>query len=93
MYEALCLASEWFAENAGHPLAQAVFLILCALWIALGMDVALLTLILSILAISLTLSVLYQQGRITKAEHIKLDAIIAGTDADDAKAGIEKELK
>ncbi|MGK2908562.1 MAG: hypothetical protein ACSLE1_01960 [Sphingobium sp.] len=86
-----CILSERIAEHAGRPLAQGGFLAFCALWLVLGGSVDGLTLLLSVLAISLTQAVLFQQGRITKAEHAKLDAIIAGTDADDAVAGIEKE--
>ena len=77
------------AAYAGHPLAQLGFLVFCLLWWAFGGDMLALTTILSIIAITMTQMVLASQYKITKAEHQKLDAIIAGTDADDAIAGIE----
>lgn len=83
--------SDFVSCKAGHPVAQAGFLVFCFIWWLLGGDMLSLTTILSIIAITLTQMVLFSQDKITKAEHQKLDAIIAGTDADDAVAGIEKD--
>lgn len=91
LYRAACSLSERVSEAAGHPVAQAVFPLSCGIWLLLGGNYDHLTLVLSVMAITLTQMVLNSQGRITRAEHQKLDAIIAGTDADDAVAGIEKE--
>lgn len=90
-YRAACTISEKVASGVAHPYAQIGFIAACALWLLCGGSVAALTLVLSILAITLTQMVLLSQDRITRAEHQKLDAIIAGTDADDAVAGIEKQ--
>lgn len=79
------------AAYAGHPLAQLGFLAFCLLWWSMGWDMLGLTTVLSIIAITLTQMVLASQDRITKAEHMKLDAIIAGTDADDELRGIENK--
>lgn len=82
--------SEIVACNVGRPISQIGFLIFCAAWWLLGGDILTLTTVLSVLAITLTQMVLNSQDKITKAEHQKLDAIIAGTDADDRVAGIER---
>lgn len=86
-----CSLSERVASFAATPFAQIGFIASCALWLACGGSEGRLTLVLSVVAISLSQMILLSQDKITKAEHAKLDAIIAGTDADDALQGIERE--
>lgn len=83
--------SKAVACKAATPRAQAGFIVACIAFLLLGGPVEWLTLVLSIIAITLNQMVLASQDSITKAEHAKLDAIIAGTDADDKFAGIEKD--
>jgi hypothetical protein len=83
--------SKFVACRAATPMAQGLFITGCVAFLLLGGSVDVLTLVLSILAITLTQMVLASQDSITKAEHAKLDAIIEGTDADDSLRGIERD--
>ncbi len=87
-----CRASDFVANLAGHPLAILVLIAACLWWLAAkgqpGQN--LLTLILSILAITLTQTVLNQQRRNELALHLKIDELITALDgARDELAGIE----
>lgn len=81
-----CQSAALFA----HPWAIVIFPFLCVAWELAGWGELALTLALSILAISTTQLVLSAQEKDTRAIHLKLDALIAGTDADDDVAGVEK---
>ena len=88
-----CLVSSWVADVAASPAAQIVVIVVCAAWFAAGYADALLTAILSILAITLTQMVLNQQKareaeahRRDVAMHAKLDELIA------AKRGARNDL-
>lgn len=87
------LVSSWVADVAASPAAQIVVIVVCAAWFAAGYADALLTAILSILAITLTQMVLNQQKareaeahRRDVAMHAKLDELIA------AKRGARNDL-
>jgi low affinity Fe/Cu permease len=87
-----CRVCDFFANIAGHPLAIIVLIVACLFWLVLkgqpGQN--LLTLILSILAITLTQMVLNQQRRSELALHLKIDELITSHDgARDELAGIE----
>ena len=87
-----CRVCDFFANLAGHPVAIVVLIAACLLWLAVkgqpGQN--LLTLILSILAITLTQMVLNQQRRSELALHLKIDELITAHDgARDELAGIE----
>lgn len=87
-----CQACDFIANLAGHPLAIVILIAACLLWLAAkgqpGQN--LLTLILSILAITLTQMVLNQQRRNELALHLKIDELITALDgARDELAGIE----
>lgn len=69
------------ADIAARPLAQLGFIALCLAWLWIGYGVDLLTLALSMLAITLTQMVLAAQRRDTMALHAKLDGLIGVTDA------------
>lgn len=89
-----CRLCDFFANTAGHPAAIIVLIAACLLWLAMmgkgGQN--LLTLILSILAITLTQMVLNQQRRNELALHLKIDELISALDgARDELAGIENE--
>jgi low affinity Fe/Cu permease len=93
-----CLVSSWVADIAATPVAQILVILVCALWFAFGFADALLTAVLSILAITLTQMVLNQQKareaeahRRDVAMHAKLDELlIAMKGARDEMAGIEE---
>lgn len=82
-----CRAAELFA----HPVAIVLLPVLCSVWLLVGGSMDGLTLGLSITALSLTQLVLLAQAKDTRAMQSKLDGLIAGTDADDALAGIEQQ--
>ena len=87
-----CRVCDFFANLAGHPLSIIVLIVACLLWLmAKGQPGQnLLTLMLSILAISLTQMVLNQQRRSELALHLKIDELITALDgARDELAGIE----
>ena len=85
---------DFVANLAGHPAAIVVLVVLCVLWLMItgspGQNT--LTLILSILAITLTQMVLNQQRRSELALHLKIDELITALDgARNELAGIESE--
>jgi low affinity Fe/Cu permease len=81
------------ADLAGHPIALIGVLIFCLFWFALPLGstaTAILTLVLSVLAITLTQMVLNQQKRHEAALHLKIDELIhAMRGARDDLMGIE----
>lgn len=93
LYDAGCRVSETVANIAGHPMAQIGVVIFCLAWflLPLGDDAtAALTLVLSVLAITLTQMVLNQQKRHEAALHLKIDELIhAMKGARDEVMGIE----
>lgn len=91
LYETACIVARQSSDLFAHPWAILLFPLLCLGWMHFGGSELGLTLVLSILAITTTQLVLLAQDRDTKAIHKKLDAIIAGTDADDEIAGIERD--
>lgn len=96
-----CLISEKVADLAGNPIAQIGVILFCAAWFALGLPVDILTLALSIIAITLTQMVLNRQDakeadahRRDVALHAKLDELVhASKRARDELAGIEEEME
>ena len=87
-----CRVCDFVANLAGHPLAIVVLIAACLLWLfAKGQTGQnLLTLMLSVLAITLTQMVLNQQRRSELALHLKIDELITALDgARDELAGIE----
>ena len=87
-----CRVCDFFANLAGHPVSIIVLIIACLVWlVAKGQPGQnLLTLMLSILAITLTQMVLNQQRRSELALHLKIDELITAHDgARDELAGIE----
>jgi low affinity Fe/Cu permease len=92
LYEFGCRVSELGANLAGHPGAIATVALFCLTWFVVGGEKGenALTLILSVLAITLTQMVLNQQRRSERALHMKIDELIlAITGARDEIAGIE----
>ena len=92
LYNFGCQASAFGSRIAGHPLAILLVAVFCAAWFVIGgpNETNLLTLILSVLAITLTQMVLNQQRLSEKALHLKIDELIlSGTGARDEMAGIE----
>jgi low affinity Fe/Cu permease len=93
-----CWVSERVADFSAHPFAQVGLLVVCAVWFATGLEIALLTAALSILAITLTQMVLNRQQEREKdahrrdlALHAKLDELLhASKRARDEIAGIEE---
>ena len=87
-----CRVCDFIANLAGHPAAIIVLIVACLVWLAVTGSAGqnLLTLILSILAITLTQMVLNQQRRSELALHLKIDELIGALDgARDELAGIE----
>ena len=93
-----CWLSDRVAALSAHPLAQIGFVILCVVWLIVGKGIAVLTAIISILAITLTQMVLNRQQererdahRRDVALHAKLDELLfASRRARDELAGIEE---
>lgn len=93
-----CWFSALVADIAAHPFAQIGIIALCVIWLGIGYQVDVLTLALSILAITLTQMVLNtQKSRETEAHrrdmalHAKLDElVVAMKGARDELAGIEE---
>ena len=85
--------SDGVANVAGHPMAQIVLVLFCLAWFLLPLGdqaTAVLTLVLSVLAITLTQMVLNQQKRHEAALHLKIDELIhAMKGARDEVMGIE----
>lgn len=92
-YELGCHISDWGANLAGHPGALIGVVVFCVAWFLLPLGnaaTAVLTLVLSVLAITLTQMVLNQQRRHEAALHLKIDELIhAVTGARDEIMGIE----
>ena len=93
-----CWLSETVADVSAHPFAQIGLILLCALWYFAGLDIGILTAILSILAITLSQMVLNRQAvRETEAHRrdvalpAKLDELVLATrEARDEIAGVEE---
>ncbi|RYY45634.1 MAG: hypothetical protein EOP59_04135 [Sphingomonadales bacterium] len=92
-YNLGCRFSDRGANIAGHPLALIGVLVFCFAWFLLPLGntaTAVLTLVLSVLAITLTQMVLNQQKRHEAALHLKIDELIhAMRGARDEVMGIE----
>jgi low affinity Fe/Cu permease len=92
-YELGCRISDLGANLAGHPLALIGVVVFCIGWFLLPLGsaaTAVLTLVLSVLAITLTQMVLNQQKRHEVALHLKIDELIhAMRGARDEIMGIE----
>ena len=92
-YQLGCRFSDRGANLAGHPLALIGVLVFCFAWFLLPLGntaTAVLTLVLSVLAITLTQMVLNQQKRHEAALHLKIDELIhAMGGARNEVAGIE----
>ena len=92
-YQLGCRFSDRGANLAGHPLALIGVLVFCFAWFLLPLGntaTAVLTLVLSVLAITLTQMVLNQQKRHEAALHLKIDELIhAMRGARDEVMGIE----
>lgn len=93
LYNIGCRFSDWGANVAGHPLALILVIVFCGAWFLLPLGdsaTAVLTLVLSVLAITLTQMVLNQQKRHETALHLKIDELIHGLrGARDEMMGIE----
>ena len=82
-----CRTASWFAS----PTALLMIPAACVVWILLGASVDVLTLVLSVLAISMTQLVLVSQATGEKAMQHKLDElVVAVPDADSSVAGEER---
>ncbi|MBX3565024.1 MAG: low affinity iron permease family protein [Sphingomonas sp.] len=90
-----CRFSDWGANIAGHPMALILVIVFCGAWFLLPLGdaaTAVLTLVLSVLAITLTQMVLNQQKRHDVALHLKIDELIhAMRGARDEVMGIENK--
>jgi low affinity Fe/Cu permease len=95
LYNLGCRLSDWGANVAGHPLALIIVIAFCCAWFLLPLGdaaTAVLTLVLSVLAITLTQMVLNQQKRHEVALHLKIDELIhAVRGARDDLMGIESK--
>ena len=93
LYDLGCRVSDWGADVAGHPLALIGVILFCCAWFLLPLGesaTAVLTLMLSVMAITLTQMVLNQQKRHEAALHLKIDELIhAIRGARDEVMGIE----
>jgi low affinity Fe/Cu permease len=95
LYNLGCRFSDFGANLAGHPLALIAVIVFCFGWFMLPLGdtaTAVLTLVLSVLAITLTQMVLNQQKRHEAALHLKIDELIhAMRGARDEVMGIESK--
>jgi low affinity Fe/Cu permease len=93
LYNIGCRFSDRGANIAGHPAALVGVIVFCFAWFLLPLGntaTAVLTLVLSVLAITLTQMVLNQQKRHEVALHLKIDELIhAMKGARDEVMGIE----
>lgn len=92
LYELGCRICGRAADFSGHPLAILLVAVFCAVWFIVGgpKDENLLTLILSVAAITLTQMVLNGQRRSERAMHLKMDELIIALEgARNEIAGIE----
>ncbi|NIJ20471.1 low affinity Fe/Cu permease [Sphingomonas naasensis] len=79
LYNFGCRISDRGANIAGHPIALVGVIVFCLAWFLLPLGdkaTAVLTLVLSVLAITLTQMVLNQQKRHEVALHLKIDELI-----------------
>ncbi|AQR72560.1 low affinity iron permease family protein [Sphingomonas sp. LM7] len=95
LYVIGCRISDSVANLAAHPMAQIVVVVLCLSWFLLPIGdeaTEVLTLVLSVMAITLTQMVLNQQKRHEAALHFKIDELIHGLKgARDEVMGIESK--
>ena len=93
LYSIGCRVSDGVANLAAHPTAQIVVVVFCFAWFLLPLGdsaTAVLTLVLSVMAITLTQMVLNQQKRHEAALHLKIDELIhAMKGARDEVMGVE----
>ncbi len=92
LYEFGCRMSDLGSTLAGHPAPILCVALFCAGWFLIGGSASenALTLVLSVVAITLTQMVLNQQRRSEIALHIKIDELVlAMKGARDEVAGIE----
>ena len=93
LYDLGCRISDAGSNLAGHPLALIGVVLFCIAWFMLPLGdtaTAVLTLVLSVMAITLTQMVLNQQKRHEAALHLKIDELIhAIRGARDEVMGIE----
>ena len=94
-YELGCRISDLGANIAGHPVALIAVIAFCFAWFLLPLGdaaTAVLTLVLSVMAITLTQMVLNQQKRHEVALHLKIDELIhAVRGARDEIMGVESK--
>jgi low affinity Fe/Cu permease len=96
LYDFGCRLSGWGSNLAGHPMAILTVAVACAAWFIIGGPSAenTLTLILSVLAITLTQMVLNQQRLSERALHMKIDELLfAMNGARNEIAGIESKTE
>jgi low affinity Fe/Cu permease len=97
LYNLGCRISDIGSNIAGHPSAQIGVMVFCFAWFLLPLGdkaTAVLTLVLSVLAITLTQMVLNQQKRHEAALHMKIDELIhAMKGARDEIMGIESKTE
>lgn len=97
LYELGCRVSDAGSNLAGHPLALIGVVVFCLAWFMLPLGdaaTAVLTLVLSVMAITLTQMVLNQQKRHEAALHLKIDELIhAIRGARDEVMGIESKTE
>ena len=95
LYNIGCRISDMGSNIAGHPAALVGVIVFCCAWFLLPLGnraTAVLTLVLSVLAITLTQMVLNQQKRHEVALHLKIDELIhAMKGARDEVMGIESK--
>lgn len=95
LYNWGCRLCDVVANVAGHPLALIGVILFCLAWFLLPLGdsaTAVLTLVLSVLAITLTQMVLNQQKRHEVALHLKIDELIhAMRGARDDLMGVESK--
>lgn len=95
LYNLGCRISDSGANLAGHPIALIGVLLFCFGWFMLPLGdtaTAVLTLVLSVMAITLTQMVLNQQKRHEAALHLKIDELIhAMKGARDEVMGVESK--
>jgi low affinity Fe/Cu permease len=97
LYELGCRISDAGADLSGHPAALIGVILFCLIWFTLPLGdsaTAVLTLVLSVMAITLTQMVLNQQKRHEVALHLKIDELIhAIRGARDEVMGIENKTE
>ena len=92
LYEFGCRLCGRAADLSGHPLTILLVAVFCAIWFIVGgpREENTLTLILSVVAITLTQMVLNGQRRSERAMHLKMDELVIALEgARNELAGIE----